>query len=192
MACDGRRCSAGLDRRSIVKMGLGGLCWGALPLADGSQDDPASKPPQKDDVLVRRDDPTRKPLTLADLPSSTQYLSAWPMMPESRVVRSGSRLNEILLLRVDPQSLTGGHADAVDGVVAYSALCTHAGCNLTTWLPAEGRLSCDCHSSEFDVRASGKVIDGPASRPLPPLPLKLAGTVLVVAKPFATAIRFDE
>jgi Rieske Fe-S protein len=53
-------------------------------------------------------------------------------------------------------------------------------------------LSCDCHGSEFDVRAGGKVTVGPATRLLPPLPLKLSGDVLVVAKPFANKIRFDE
>jgi rieske iron-sulfur protein len=150
-------------------------------------------PPQKDDVLVKLDDPTLKPLTPGDIPSSAQYVSAWPMAPAGKVVRSGNRLNEVLLIRLDPKMLVGAsQSDSVEGVLAYSALCPHAGCNLTNWIPDEGMLSCDCHSSEFNARASGKVIDGPASRPLPSLPLRLTDDMLVVAKPFATAIRFDE
>jgi Rieske Fe-S protein len=58
--------------------------------------------------------------------------------------------------------------------------------------PQRRVLACDCHSSEFDPREAGKVVDGPAARPLPPLPLKLLNGNLAVAKPFAVAIRFDE
>lgn len=150
-------------------------------------------PPQKDDVLVKVGDPGLKPLTLGDISPNAHYVSAWPMALAGKVVRSGSRLNEVLLVRLDPKTLAGAsQSDAVEGVLGYSALCPHAGCNVTTWVPEEGVLSCDCHSSEFDARASGKVIDGPAARPLPPLALRLVGDVLVVAKPFASAIRFDE
>lgn len=194
MPCCAKGRSPTIHRRSIFTIGLGGLAWGAItPVLTWSQADPTSIPPQEDDVLVKVGDPALTPLTLGDFPTNAQYVSAWPMSPASKVVRSGSRLNEVLLVRLDPKMLVGAsQTDSVEGVLAYSALCPHAGCNLTTWIPEEGRLSCDCHSSEFDARASGKVLDGPASRPLPPLPLKLAGNVLVVAKPFATSIRFDE
>jgi Rieske Fe-S protein len=157
------------------------------------QTEPASIAPQKDDVLVKRGDQTFTPLTPGDVPSNGQYVSAWPMAPSTKIVRSGSRLNEVLLIRLDPKTLAGASQSAsVDGILAYSALCSHAGCNLTTWIPDEGTLSCDCHASAFDARASGNVIDGPASRPLPALPLKLSGDVLVVARPFSSIIRFDE
>jgi len=160
------------------------LAWG--------QAAPASMPPQIDDVLVKRGDPALKPLTVADIPGA-QFLSAWPMAQASGTIRSGSRLNELLLVRVDTTTLVGAsQSNGVEGVLAFSALCPHAGCNLATWVPEEGKLACDCHASEFDARASGKVIDGPASRPLPMLALKLAGDVLAVAKPFASPIRFDE
>jgi len=187
-------CPRAIHRRSFFKLGVGGLCWGAIPpLLAWGQADPASTPPQADDVLVRTGDPALKPLTPGDVPGNAQYISAWPMAPANKIVRNGSRLNEVLLVRLDPKMLLGAsQSDSVEGVLAYSALCPHAGCNVTTWTPEEGRLSCDCHSSEFDARASGKVIDGPASRPLPSLPLKLSGDVLVVARPFSAVIRFDE
>ena len=149
--------------------------------------------PQKDDVLVRRGDQGFKPLTPGDIPAAGQFVSGWPMAPGAGIVRNGSRLNEVLLVRLDPRTLADTtRSNSVDGVLAFSALCPHAGCNIATWIPEEGTLSCDCHASAFDARASGKVIDGPASRPLPALPLKLSGDVLAVARPFAGAIRFDE
>jgi Rieske Fe-S protein len=177
-----------------VKLGLGGICWTAVPpVLVRSQADPASMPPQKDDVFVRAGDTGAKPLTLSDIPSSAQYVLAWPMAPDTKVVRNGSRLNEVLLVRSDPQALVGAsRSDSAAGVLAYSALCPHAGCNLTTWVPDKGVLGCDCHASDFDARAGGKVLDGPASRPLPSLALELSGDLLVVARPFASAIRFDE
>jgi rieske iron-sulfur protein len=183
-----------LNRRSMFTIGLGGVCWAATrPVPVGGQAAPASMPPQKEDVFVKLGDPALKPLTLADVPDNAHFVSAWPMAPASKMVRSGSRLNEVLLVRLDKTMLVGAsQSNSAEGVLAYSALCPHAGCNLTTWLPDEGTLACDCHSSQFDARASGKVIDGPASRPLPMLALKLTGDMLVVARSFASPIRFDE
>jgi ubiquinol-cytochrome c reductase iron-sulfur subunit len=67
---------------------------------------------------------------------------------------------------------------AVDGIVAYSKICTHAGCAIAlyrkpTFPPAEPRpaLVCPCHYSTFDPARAGKVLFGPAGRNLPQLPL---------------------
>jgi Rieske Fe-S protein len=150
-------------------------------------------PPQPDDLLVKVGDAASKPLTAADVTPGAKFVSAWPMDPASKIVRSASRLNEVLLVRLDPKALAADSvSNAAGGVLAYSALCTHAGCDVSTWVPDEGILSCDCHGSEFDARSGGNVTVGPASRALPPLALKLAGDVLVVLRPFANVIRFDE
>jgi rieske iron-sulfur protein len=189
-----RCCGCARPRRSILKATFSGLCWVAMfPAAALGQSDPASMPPQPDDVLVRLNDQTLKPLTLSDIPGDAKFVSAWPMAPANQVVRSGNRLNELLLVRMDPSTIPGGgDVDGAGGVFAFSALCTHAGCNVATWIPQNGILSCDCHASDFDARARGKAIAGPATRPLPALPLKLSGDVLVVAAAFAGSIRFDE
>ncbi len=178
----------------MLKASVRGLCGVAIfPAVVLGQSDPASMPPQEDDVLVKVGDPVLTPLTSGDVSGDAKFISAWPMAPASKVVRSGNRLNELLLVRIDPATLGGAAAaDGAGGVSAFSALCPHAGCNVATWIPETGILSCDCHASDFDARARGRAIAGPASRPLPVLPLKLNGEVLVVAKPFAGSIRFDE
>ena len=100
---------------------------------------------------------------------------AWPKDPASGTVRDGSRLNQVLLLRFDPESLDAETlARAAGGVLAYSATCTHAQCPVTEWRQEAGILHCPCHGSEFDPRAGGRVVGGPAQRRLPPLPLRLS------------------
>jgi len=53
------------------------------------------------------------------------------------VIRDGSRLNEILLVKLAPAELDEDTlAWAADGIVAFSAICTHAGCSVTEWVKA--------------------------------------------------------
>jgi ubiquinol-cytochrome c reductase iron-sulfur subunit len=60
---------------------------------------------------------------------------------------------------------------AVDGIVAYSKLCTHAGCPVGLYADTYRQLLCPCHHSIFDVRRAAAPVEGPAARPLPQLPL---------------------
>ena len=69
---------------------------------------------------------------------------------------------------------------APEGIVAYSKICTHAACAIAlyrkpTFPVVEPRpaLVCPCHYSTFDPARGGKVLFGPAGRPLPQLPLTI-------------------
>ncbi|MBT2467957.1 Rieske (2Fe-2S) protein [Streptomyces sp. ISL-66] len=59
---------------------------------------------------------------------------------------------------------------------AFSAQCTHAGCVLDKIVEGEG--NCPCHGSRFDV-TTGKVLRGPATDPLPEVPVKTEGGKLI-------------
>lgn len=79
-------------------------------------------------------------------------------------------------LRLPPR-LAGYDAD---GIVAYSKICTHAGCAISLYRsplfrPDEPKpaLVCPCHYSTFDPASGGTVLFGPAGRPLPMLPLEI-------------------
>ncbi len=50
------------------------------------------------------------------------------------------------------------------GLRALSAVCTHLGCTVN-WVPDNDRLECPCHGSIFNEQ-TGKVLGGPAPRPL--------------------------
>jgi ubiquinol-cytochrome c reductase iron-sulfur subunit len=61
---------------------------------------------------------------------------------------------------------------APGGFVAYSKLCTHAGCPVGLYIEERHTLLCPCHQSEFDVLRGAVPIAGPAGRPLPQLPIQ--------------------
>jgi ubiquinol-cytochrome c reductase iron-sulfur subunit len=74
------------------------------------------------------------------------------------------------------------------GIMAYSKICTHAGCAISlfrypTYEPTSQppALVCPCHYSTFDVRKSAEVVFGPAGRPLPQLPLSIDANNNIVA-----------
>jgi Rieske Fe-S protein len=146
------------------------------------------------DLLVKNGDAMLTPLTVKDIALAATPVIAWPLSSADRVLRNGSRLNRLLIVRLDPAQLsekTGQHA--AEGVVAYSAVCTHTGCEVGTFLAEEQALYCECHQSKFDPRDDARVLDGPAPRNLPALPLRVtADGRLEVAAPFTTRPGFEQ
>lgn len=169
-------------------MGLG-LC---VPGSAFTQDDPASSRPRPGDVLVRVGDPMATPLKPADIVVGKTQVMAWPMDPAAKTVRSASRLNMVIVLRLpDDQLAPATKARAAEGVVAYTAICTHTGCEVEEWLGQEQLLYCPCHASKFDPKDGARVVDGPAPRVLPALPLRIAEGVIVVAEPYTARVGFE-
>jgi rieske iron-sulfur protein len=164
---------------------VGGLGLSLSPQALAA--DPRMTRPQPGDRFVfAHGEKARKVISDTDLTPGGPPVLAWPMDPASKTIRDGSRLNQVLILRLDAAEFderTRERATA-DGIVAYSASCTHALCPVTGWKPDKQIVHCPCHNSEFDPRVSAKVVFGPAPRPLPALPLKAGEGGPVVAAPF--------
>jgi len=59
----------------------------------------------------------------------------------------------------------------------FSPICPHLGCRYD-WHPEQGKFVCPCHGSVFAL--DGKVLGGPAPRPLDTLPHKVEGRELWV------------
>jgi ubiquinol-cytochrome c reductase iron-sulfur subunit len=84
----------------------------------------------------------------------------------------------LVLVRLPHAQIRERRDWAVQGIVAYSKICTHAGCAIAlyrkpTFADVEPKpaLVCPCHYSTFDPADAGKVLFGPAGRALPQLPL---------------------
>ncbi|MEV4754228.1 Rieske 2Fe-2S domain-containing protein [Micromonospora sp. NPDC049559] len=122
--------------------------------------------------LVRADG---SPVRPDDVPAETFV----PVFPEGHPDRGDT---PAFAVRLDPARFTtpppGGH---VDGIVVYSLLCTHAGCPVALYLRGTARVLCPCHQSNFDLLAAARAIAGPASRPLPGLPIAVDPAGFLVA-----------
>jgi ubiquinol-cytochrome c reductase iron-sulfur subunit len=76
--------------------------------------------------------------------------------------------SQTMLIRLPVDAPVG-----VRGYIAYSKICTHAGCPVALYRARARQLMCPCHQSVFDVLDDGKVLSGPADRALPQLPLEI-------------------
>jgi Rieske Fe-S protein len=177
-------------RRTVLKAALGfGLCFSFPDVVDtayAQADDPKVARPQEGDQLVFAfGEKEGQIVTPGDLPLGGPQQLAYPMDPRKKIVRNGSTLNLVALIRFDPPELTDEtRALAADGVVAYSAVCTHQGCPVSMWQAQAKTLFCACHATQFDPRDRARVVDGPAPRRLPMLPIKTVGGALTVAGEF--------
>jgi ubiquinol-cytochrome c reductase iron-sulfur subunit len=67
-------------------------------------------------------------------------------------------------------------------LVAYSKICTHAGCPASLFEQQTNILLCPCHQSQFDITNNARPIFGPATRRLPMLPITVDDEGFLVAK----------
>jgi rieske iron-sulfur protein len=175
------------ERRALLGAGLG-----LAPVFAGvaRADNPSEIPPQIGDRFVYLTGPKKgEVVKAADLPLGGPQVQVYPVDPKTKMVRDGSRLNLVVLVRLDPKTLDADTAkNAADGVVAYSDVCTHQGCAVNMWAKELGALFCSCHGSIYDPKAGAAVLGGPAPRPLPPLGLKMEDGSPVVAKGFTERV----
>lgn len=101
-----------------------------------------------------------------------------------RTVRRRQALVRVARADIPPQGALVYRTERIallregETVFALSLVCTHLGCTIN--VAADG-LSCPCHGSRFDRR--GRVLQGPADRPLPMLELvENNGVVEVLAE----------
>lgn len=185
-------CGSVTSRRAVLTGGalLGAAVAGA-PIQALAQVEEASRRPQPGDFLVKDSDKSLTPLTPADLTLHSEQMWAWALSPE-KVLRDGSGLNALILLKFEDGELAAETKErAAEGVVCYTQICTHNGCGVGDWVADDKTVVCACHHSQFDPKDSGKVLDGPAPRPLPALPLAVKDGKLVVAGAYSAPVGFD-
>lgn len=111
------------------------------------------------------------------------------VFPEGAI---GAADAQAVLVRVDPSLLrlpSDREGWAPAGLLAYSKVCTHAGCPVGLYQADSHQLLCPCHQSSFDVLRGAVPVSGPAAWPLPQLPLVVgADGVLRVGGDFSEPV----
>jgi len=184
---------SGFTRRALVRNSLiGAIALTPIPAVVLFRDlAPAAEPNDllrhtlwKKDVRLTRD-PSGTPIKASDV----TYGSAFHVIPET-LLDSEDYLEEkakaaVLVMRLRPEDLTESDEKkdwSYDGIVAYSKICTHVGCPVALYEQQTHHLLCPCHQSQFDVSDGARVIFGPASRPLPQLPIAIDSEGYLIAQ----------
>lgn len=155
---------------------------GSLPAFAADQKDV----PQVGDVFVYTDGPKKGSVVMAaDIAVDANPITAQAATPDGKP-REGDNCTA-LIYRVPaakvPSDMT---SETVDGIAAYSAVCTHQGCMMTQFHKPDDAVAangfiCPCHDAIFDPLQGGKNTGGATSRTLPHFPVKSDGGKLVVS-----------
>jgi ubiquinol-cytochrome c reductase iron-sulfur subunit len=97
----------------------------------------------------------------------------------------GSAVSQTILVRASTQPIAtrpGRESWGPDGYLAYSKVCTHAGCPVSLYQEDTEQLLCPCHQSLFNILEGAEPVFGPAPRPLPQLPLAVDAEGFLVAQ----------
>lgn len=108
--------------------------------------------------------------------------SVLTVFPEDHVGEADAQTLLIRATEDDLRTRPGREGWAPGGQVAYSKVCTHAGCPVGLYQVATRELLCPCHQSLFDVIDGARPVFGPATRSLPQLALDVDGEGFLVAR----------
>jgi Rieske Fe-S protein len=174
-------------RRDILKSALGiRLGLGSVDWATAQAGDPDVDAPQENDLLVFAEgDREGAIIAPGDVPTGGPPVAAFPVDTKSGLVKNKSRLNRVVLIRLAPGEIgESARVHSAEGILAYSAVCTHTACDVSEWIAEAKHLLCPCHGSKFDVTDGARVMNGPADRRLAMLPVKVSESRLMVAGSF--------
>ncbi|MFX0537299.1 Rieske 2Fe-2S domain-containing protein [Ornithinimicrobium sp. Y1847] len=140
--------------------------------------------------MLLRIDPSGAPIRAADVTSGSVFhvmpdgfvgAPMYDLHPNDMLISKSK--DQIILVKLDPSLIKSQkQLDwGVDGIVAYSKVCTHVGCPVALYEQQTHHLLCPCHQSTFDMTDDCKVIFGPAKRPLPQLPITVNDEGYLVA-----------
>jgi ubiquinol-cytochrome c reductase iron-sulfur subunit len=123
---------------------------------------------------------TKLPIKLGDI----EVGGIATVMPEGFGNVEDHALAPTILIRFAPGEIRSKKESAwgIHDHVAYSKICSHAGCPISLYEQQTHHLLCPCHQSTFDMADDANVIFGPAARRLPQLKIDVDGDGYFVAK----------
>jgi rieske iron-sulfur protein len=146
----------------------------------GSQPQPPGSP-ERFDTFVFADGPNKgKDVKLEDIVQDAPPVTVQAKNGETGEVRE-SEHSTILMYRVAPATIPADiRGDSWEGLLAYSAVCTHQGCMVNGWDAATKQFVCPCHQGAFDPLKGGENTGGAKTRELPQIPVRVHDEKLVV------------
>ena len=195
---------AGIKRRGMLKGSLllagGGLGIAAVvPVLGGFIKNPwaerADSPlwvtpwaPASDGSKVRLVQIDGTPIRPEDLEAGSMA-TVFPGVPGGAKAADAA----VMLFRVRSDSVIrirdGQQGFQFGDYYAYSKICTHVGCPVSLYEQQTGRVLCPCHQSQFNLYEGMFPVFGPATRPLPQLPIELDDEgYFVASKDFVEAV----
>ena len=184
----------GVQRRPLLKgaIGLGLAPLGlaaAAPLIGGLIENPHKDaepmmyhtrfdpvPNEGKPVRLTREDGS--PIRPDDVSVGGQ-ITVFPGIPHGATNKYADSPTLLIHLRTDDAAAARSNADTTNkdamwgNYIAYSKICTHAGCPASLYEQQTNRLLCPCHQSQFLITDNARPIFGPASRRLPQLPIEV-------------------
>jgi ubiquinol-cytochrome c reductase iron-sulfur subunit len=169
----------GLSRRGLL-VGAGGLAGAAMVTAAATP--LASLGPRLTDIHdtpwhegVRLVDDEGRPYAASEIQIGSFY-TALPEGGDPELLASGLLVVRLPAAMIQLPSSRRGWAP--EGILGFSKICPHAACAISLYrYPTNASTSpgpaftCPCHYSTFSPGEGGKLLFGPAGRPLPQLPL---------------------
>lgn len=184
-SCDCCSEAVEIDRRSLVAgataLAVGASVFGTAAVS--AEETPAELFVQEGDRIQLVKGSMKGEMLKPDLLEvGEKQIEAFPYDGLNEISRRENRLNRLLVIRLDPDEMDEETLErSVDGVLAFSAVCTHRGCTIKSWKPEERHLRCHCHLSEFNALSGGSAMTGPAKRALPMVPLGLDDEGYIIA-----------
>jgi Rieske Fe-S protein len=120
-----------------------------------------------------------QPIKIDGLQPGEAIFGAYPIDPATGKLRTDCRFNMVNLVRLSGE--LKGDLAKTQGIAVFSAICTHKACAITSWQPDTNHWRCFCHMSEFDAAAKGERVDGPATEPLPLVPIAIDAEGFITA-----------
>ena len=174
------------SRRGVIKGSLllaaGGLGTAAIvPIIGGMIKNPWEQGPDSalwvtlwkppaDGTKVRMVQLDGTPIRPEDV-SAGSMVTVFPGVPGGATASDSA----VMLFRLRPDQAvwvrTGQETFGYGDFYAYSKICTHVGCPVSLYEQQTNRVLCPCHQSQFDVTDGARPVFGPATRPLPQLPI---------------------
>jgi ubiquinol-cytochrome c reductase iron-sulfur subunit len=174
-----------IKRRGMLKgsLGLAGGVIGlvaVVPVLGGFIKNPWAKGPESDLWVTGWRPVAGQKVRLTQIdgtPVRPEDMAGGAMMTVFPGIPGGAKLSDsaVMLIRLRPGEQVkireGQQGWEYGDYFAYSKICTHVGCPTSLFEAQTGRILCPCHQSQFDVNDGCRPVFGPATRPLPQLPI---------------------